>query len=78
MTRNLDFMPQVKVRQDEPFDVILRRFRRACEKAGVFSEMRRREHYEKPTTIRKRKAAAARKRELKRVVRQRSRYQRAF
>ena len=37
-------MPSVKVRQDEPFDVILRRFRRACEKAGLFTEMRRREH----------------------------------
>jgi small subunit ribosomal protein S21 len=69
-------MPSVKVRQDEPFDVILRRFRRACEKAGLFTEMRRREHYEKPTSIRKRKAAAARKRELKRVSRQRVRLQR--
>ena len=66
-------MPSVKVRQDEPFDVILRRFRRACEKAGLFTEMRRRE---KPTSIRKRKAAAARKRELKRVSRQRVRFQR--
>ncbi|MDZ7842296.1 MAG: 30S ribosomal protein S21 [Gammaproteobacteria bacterium] len=70
-------MPSVKVRQDEPFDTILRRFRRACEKAGVFTEMRRREHYEKPTTGRKRKAAAARKRELKRVSRQRNRFQRS-
>ena len=40
--------------------------------------MRRREHYEKPTTIRKRKAAAARKREAKRAWRQRARYQRAY
>lgn len=71
-------MPSVKVRQDEPFDVILRRFRRACEKAGIFTEMRRREHYEKPTTARKRKAAAARKRELKRVSRMRARHQRSF
>lgn len=70
-------MPSVKVRQDEPFDVILRRFRRACEKAGIFTEMRRREHYEKPTTNRKRKAAAARKRELKRISRQRNRFQRS-
>lgn len=70
-------MPSVKVRQDEPFDTILRRFRRACEKAGVFTEMRRRESYEKPTTSRKRKAAAARKRELKRVSRQRGRFQRS-
>ena len=54
-------MPSVKVRQDEPFDVILRRFRRACEKAGLFTEMRSREHYEKPPTIRKRRSVTARK-----------------
>ena len=71
-------MPQVKVRQDEPFDVILRRFRRACERAGVFSEMRSREHYEKPTAVRKRKAAAAKKCEAKRMSRQRVRVQRLY
>lgn len=71
-------MPQVKVRNDEPFDVILRRFRRSCEKAGIFTEMRRREHYEKPTAVRKRKAAAARKRELKRMSRQRIRTNRLY
>ncbi len=63
-------MPSVRVRENEPFDVILRRFRRSCEKAGVFTEMRRREFYEKPTSVRKRKAAAARKRELKRLMRE--------
>lgn len=62
-------MPSVKVRESEPFDVALRRFRRACEKAGIFTEMRRREFYEKPTSVRKRKAAAARKRELKKLQR---------
>ncbi len=66
-------MPSVRVRQDEPFDVILRRFRRSCEKAGIFSEIRRREHYEKPTSIRKRKRAAAEKREAKRVARMNAR-----
>ena len=71
-------MPQVKVRNDEPFDVILRRFRRSCEKAGIFTEMRRREHYEKPTAVRKRKAAAARKREAKRMSRQRIRTNRLY
>ena len=55
-------MPSVKVRDNEPFDVALRRFKRSCEKAGVLSEVRRREHYEKPTAERKRKAAAAVKR----------------
>lgn len=63
-------MPSVRVKQDEPFDLILRRFRRSCEKAGVFTESRRREFYEKPTSIKKRKAAAAVKREKKRVSRQ--------
>ncbi len=62
-------MPSVRVKDNEPFEMALRRFRRSCEKAGVFSEMRRREHYEKPTEIRKRKAAAAKKRALKKQMR---------
>ena len=62
-------MPSVRIKDNEPFEMALRRFRRSCEKAGVFTEMRRREHYEKPTEIRKRKAAAARKRELKKLMR---------
>ncbi|MFQ5760029.1 MAG: 30S ribosomal protein S21 [Acidiferrobacterales bacterium] len=62
-------MPSIRVKDNEPFEIALRRFRRSCEKAGVFSEMRRREFYEKPTSVRKRKAAAARKRELKKIAR---------
>ncbi len=58
-------MPSVKVRENEPFDVALRRFKRACEKAGILTEIRRREYYEKPTAVRKRKAAAAVKRQIK-------------
>ena len=54
-------MPIVKVRENEPFDVALRRFKRSCEKAGVLSEVRRREFFEKPTWERKRKKAAAKK-----------------
>ncbi len=71
-------MPQVKVKNDEPFDVILRRFRRSCEKAGIFTEMRRREFYEKPTSVRKRKSAAAKKRESKRASRGRIRTTRLY
>lgn len=71
-------MPFVRVKENEPFDVTLRRFRRSCEKAGIFSEMRRREAYEKPTTVRKRKAAAAKKRELKKVARVHSRTTRLY
>jgi small subunit ribosomal protein S21 len=62
-------MPQVKVKENEPFDVALRRFKRSCEKAGVLAEVRRREFYEKPTQIRKRKQAAAVKRHAKKVSR---------
>jgi len=63
-------MPQVKVKDNEPFDIALRRFKRSCEKAGVLSEVRRREFYEKPTQVRKRKQAAAVKRQLKKTARE--------
>lgn len=62
-------MPSVRVRENEPFDFALRRFKRTCEKAGVLSEVRSREFYEKPTETRKRKKAAAIKRNLKRLSR---------
>jgi small subunit ribosomal protein S21 len=63
-------MPQVKLREGEPFDVALRRFKRTCEKAGLLAEVRRREAYEKPTMERKRKKAAAVKRHQKKVSRE--------
>ena len=66
-------MPHVKVKENEPFDVALRRFKRSCEKAGILTEIRRRECYEKPTTERKRKAAAAVKRHLKKLSKERDR-----
>jgi small subunit ribosomal protein S21 len=62
-------MPSVRVRENEYFDAALRRFKRACEKAGVLTELRRREFYEKPTQERKRKKAAAVKRHMKRISR---------
>ncbi|MGX5174963.1 30S ribosomal protein S21 [Aliikangiella sp. IMCC44653] len=62
-------MPAVKLKENEPFDIALRRFKRSCEKAGILSEVRRREHYEKPTSVRKRKKAAAVKRALKKASR---------
>ena len=62
-------MPSIKVKENEPFDIAIRRFRRACEKAGVLTEIRKREFYEKPTSVRKRKAAAAVKRVNKRTNR---------
>lgn len=71
-------MPSVKVKENEPFDVALRRFKRSCEKAGVLSEVRRREFYEKPTAVRKRKLAAAVKRHQKKVMREQMRRQRLY
>lgn len=62
-------MPNVRVKENESFDVAMRRFKRACEKAGILTEVRRREFYEKPTTVRKRLMAAAVKRHLKRMSR---------
>ncbi len=71
-------MPSVKVRDNEPFDIAMRRFKRACEKAGVLAEVHRREYYEKPTQVRKRKAAAAVKRWQKKASRQISRRPRLY
>lgn len=66
-------MPAVRVKENEPFEMALRRFKRACEKAGVLTETRRREFYEKPTSERKRKAAAAVKRHQKKLAKENAR-----
>lgn len=63
-------MPTVRVKENEPVEIAMRRFKRACEKAGLITEMRRREYYEKPTEERKRRAAAAVKRHWKRIMRE--------
>lgn len=61
-------MPSVKIREFESFDMALRRFKRACDKAGIMTRVRQLEAYEKPTTKRKRCRAAARKRHLKKIL----------
>jgi len=60
-------MPGVKIREGESFEGAVRRFKKQCEKLGILSEIRKREHYEKPSIKRKKKAIAARKRALKKV-----------
>jgi small subunit ribosomal protein S21 len=60
-------MPAVRIKQNEPFESALKRFKKQCEKAGILSEIKKREHYEKPSVKRKRKAMAARKKALKRA-----------
>ncbi|WP_419420188.1 30S ribosomal protein S21 [Legionella sp. D16C41] len=62
-------MPTVRVKEGENPEYALRRFKRSCEKAGILTELRRREFYEKPTAERKRKQAAAVKRHLKKIAR---------
>ena len=71
-------MPEVRVRENEPFEIAMRRFKRACEKAGIVTESRRREFYEKPTTERKRKAAAAVKRHQKKISKETARHIRLY
>ena len=62
-------MPSVRIRENESFEVALRRFKRTCEKAGVLTDVRKHEYFEKPSQERKRKRAAAIKRQLKRQSR---------
>lgn len=60
-------MPVTKVKEGEFFENALRRFKKQCEKGGIFSEIRKREHYEKPSVKRKKKELAAKKRMMKRL-----------
>ena len=55
-------MAEIRVKDNESLDSALRRFKRSCAKAGVLAEVRKREHYEKPSVRRKKKSEAARKR----------------
>ncbi|MBI2026783.1 MAG: 30S ribosomal protein S21 [Deltaproteobacteria bacterium] len=58
-------MPGIKIKEGESFEGALKRFKKQCEKAGILSEIRKREHYEKPSVRKKKKAVAAIKRALK-------------
>ena len=62
-------MAWVRVRENEPIDGAIRRFKKQCEKAGILQELRKRQHYEKPSVRRKKKAVAARKRAIRRTAR---------
>jgi len=64
-------MPTIDIPDDHAFDVSLRRFKRACEKAGIPTKLRQIEHYEKPTSKRKRRRAAAVKRYAKKLQKER-------
>jgi len=67
----IESMPLIKVREDESLENALKRFKRKCEKSGILTEIKKRQHYEKPSVKRKRKALAARKKLLKRLAQER-------
>jgi small subunit ribosomal protein S21 len=60
-------MPSIRVRESDSFENALKRFKKQCEKEGILSEIKKREHYDKPSVKKKKKALAARKKAAKRV-----------
>jgi len=64
-------VPIVHVREEESFENALRRFKRKCEKAGVLTELKKRQHFEKPSVKRKRKAMQARKKAIRKMMEER-------
>ncbi len=60
-------MAGVKIKENESFENALRRFKKVCEKAGILAEIKKREHYDKPSVRKKKKALAARKKAIKRA-----------
>jgi small subunit ribosomal protein S21 len=64
-------VPFVHVRDDESFEGALRRFKRKCEKSGILTELKKRQHYEKPSVKRKRKAVQARKKMMRKMAEER-------
>jgi small subunit ribosomal protein S21 len=62
-------MPVIKIKDNESFEGAMKRFKKTCEKAGILTELRRREYYDKPSIRKKKKEAASRKRALKKLRR---------
>lgn len=58
-------MPEIHIKENESLDSALKRFKRSCARSGIISEIRKREHYEKPSVKRKKKSEEARKRNIK-------------
>jgi len=67
---------EVKVREDESIDAALRRFKRECERAGLMTEIKKREYYESPSVRRKRKATEAKRKQKRRQLKLLSRFKR--
>ena len=58
-------MAEIRIRDNESIDSLLRRFKRQCQRSGVLSEVKKREQYDNPSVKRKKKSEAARKRKYK-------------
>ena len=58
-------MAEIRVKDNESLDSALRRFKRSCARSGVLAEVRKSEHYEKPSVRRKKESEAGRKRKYK-------------
>ena len=63
--RKVIFVAMVRIKEGESFESAFRRFKKSCEKAGILSEVKKREHFEKPSVRLKKKSMAARKRAAK-------------
>ena len=70
-------MPKIVAKENEPFQVTLRRFKKACEKAALLSDIKKNQYYEKPTVERRRKLNAAKRKAVKQQ-RKIARYGRSF
>ena len=64
LLKEVKTVPEVRVRENENIESALKRFKKKIQKAGILSEIKRRERYEKPSVKRKRKSEAARKRRV--------------
>ncbi len=60
-------MPSVRVTQEGSFEAALKKFKRECQRSGILSDVKKKEYYDKPSVMRKKKQAAARKKAQKRV-----------
>ncbi len=63
----MNILPGIILEENENFDFALRKFKKKCEKEGILSELKKRQHYEKPSVQRKKKEAASRKRLMKKL-----------
>ena len=64
-------MPVVNVREEESFENALRRFKRKCEKSGILTELKKRQHFEKPSVKRKRQEVQAKKKAMRKLSEER-------